>query len=164
MAVPSSGQLSLASIRGELENNTYSPYTSAATSLGSASNGTYGTINTNNASADRPDGSTPHAMSEFYNYDHDKSGTTSGTLYYASDCGLDGSDACWFGTGGTYYWSGSGDPITNGYDIYTNSSLTTAAPTGCYASFIGNVNGVYEYWDNTLGAWGGSGTTCPSSP
>ena len=106
--------------------------------------------------------STPDAMSEFYGYSH--SSVSSGTLYYASDCGLDGSDACVFGTGGTYYWSGSGDPITNGYDIYTNSSLTTAAATGCYASFIGGVGGgagVYEYWDSTLGAWGGSGTTCP---
>ena len=106
--------------------------------------------------------STPDAMSEFYGYSH--SSVSSGTLYYASDCGLDGSDACVFGTGGTYYWSGSGDPITNGYDIYTNSSLTTAAATGCYASFIGGVGGgagVYEYWDSTLGAWGGSGTICP---
>ena len=72
MAVPSSGQLSLASIRGELNNNTYSPYTATATRLLHASDGTYETINTNNAVADRPDGSTPHAMSEFYNYDHDK--------------------------------------------------------------------------------------------
>jgi len=71
MAVPSSGSLSLASIRGELQTNNYSLYTSAATSLGSASNGTYGTINTSNPSADRPDGNTPHAMSEFYAYDHD---------------------------------------------------------------------------------------------
>ena len=76
MAVPASGAISLAKIRDELENNNYNNslygYTSAATSLASASNGTYGTINTNNASADRPDGSTPHAMSEFYSYDHDK--------------------------------------------------------------------------------------------
>ena len=72
MAVPSSGQLSLASIRGELENNTYFPYTATATRLLHASDGSYGAINTNNAVADRPDGSTPHAMSEFYNYDHDK--------------------------------------------------------------------------------------------
>ena len=33
MAVPSSGQLSLASIRGELNNNTYFPYTATATRL-----------------------------------------------------------------------------------------------------------------------------------
>lgn len=71
MAVPSSGAISLARIRGELQSSNYSLYTAAATSLGSASNGTYGAINTYNASADRPDGNTPHAMSEFYAYDHD---------------------------------------------------------------------------------------------
>ena len=41
------------------------------TTLASASIGSYGTINTANASGDRPDGSTPHSMSEFYSYDHD---------------------------------------------------------------------------------------------
>ena len=41
------------------------------TTLASASIGSYGTINTDNASDDRPDGSTPHTMSEFYSYDHD---------------------------------------------------------------------------------------------
>ena len=72
MAVPNSGILRLASIRNELENNVYEvTYTANATSLTSASTGTYGTINAANAATDRPDGSTPHAMSEFYNYDHD---------------------------------------------------------------------------------------------
>ena len=45
MAVPGSGAISLASIRGELENNSYSAYTSSATSLSSSFNGTYGAIN-----------------------------------------------------------------------------------------------------------------------
>jgi len=43
----------------------------ANTSLSDLSDGTVATINTGNDSADRPDGSTPHAMSEFYSYDHD---------------------------------------------------------------------------------------------
>ena len=85
MAVPSSGALSLASIRGELENNSYAAYTSAATSLEEASTGDYGTINTANAAADRPDQVTPHAMSEFYAYDHDvSSGWAAYTLVYKS--------------------------------------------------------------------------------
>ena len=41
------------------------------TSLSDLSDGTVATINTGNASANRPDGSTPHQMSEFYSYDHD---------------------------------------------------------------------------------------------
>ena len=43
----------------------------ANTSLSDLSDGTVATINTGNASANRPDGSAPHAMSEFYSYDHD---------------------------------------------------------------------------------------------
>lgn len=45
--------------------------TTANSSLEDLSDGTVATINTGNASANRPDGSTPHQMSEFYSYDHD---------------------------------------------------------------------------------------------
>lgn len=83
MAVPASGAISLAKIRDEIENNNYNHslygYTSSSTSLGDISDGSIDTINTNNASADRPDGSAPHAMSEFYNYDHDKAASFSWT-------------------------------------------------------------------------------------
>ena len=78
MAVPAagSGALSLAKIRNEIEENNYNHslygYTSSSTSLANLSNGSIDTINTNNASDDRPDGSAPHAMSEFFDYDHDK--------------------------------------------------------------------------------------------
>ena len=71
MAVPSSGVLSLAGIRAELATNTYNASATTQSSLKECSDGTVATINTGNASADRPDGSTPHAMSEFYAYDHD---------------------------------------------------------------------------------------------
>ena len=47
----------------------------ANTSLSDLSDGTVATINTLNASANRPDGSTPHSMSEFYSYDHDAATT-----------------------------------------------------------------------------------------
>lgn len=72
MACPASGEIRLARIRGEFESNNYNnSYTNVSTSLGQASIGTYGSINTYNAPADRPDQSQPHAMSEFYSYDHD---------------------------------------------------------------------------------------------
>ena len=71
MAVPSSGTLSLAGIRAELATNTYNASATTQSSLKECSDGTVATINTGNASADRPDGNTPHAMSEFYAYDHD---------------------------------------------------------------------------------------------
>ena len=73
MAVPSSGVLSLAGIRAELATNTYNASATTTSSLEDLSDGTVATINTGNASGDRPDGNTPHAMSEFYAYDHDLS-------------------------------------------------------------------------------------------
>ena len=73
MAVPSSGVLSLAGIRAELATNTYNASATTTSSLEDLSDGTVATINTGNASGDRPDGSAPHAMSEFYAYDHDLS-------------------------------------------------------------------------------------------
>ena len=75
MATPAntSTEIRLAKIRQELINNNYSmgAYQIGETSLYQASIGTYGTINTGNAAADRPNGTAPHSMSEFYNYDHD---------------------------------------------------------------------------------------------
>ena len=71
MAVPSSGAISLAGIRAELTTNTYNASATTQASLTNLSIGDVATINTNNAVADRPDGSAPHAMSEFYAYDHD---------------------------------------------------------------------------------------------
>ena len=92
MAVPSSGELSLFKIAKELEfasnlgyDNTmpYSVYKDSVNgatpvSLTNMSTGAGGfdAINTANAAADRPDGSIPHSMSEFYSYDRDKSSLT----------------------------------------------------------------------------------------
>jgi len=76
MPVPSNGTISLGSIGKELRSSgtgddyDNGPDTSNATSLKDASDGSIDTINTENDSADRPDGSAPHAMSEFYSYDH----------------------------------------------------------------------------------------------
>ena len=71
MAVPSSGQLSLNSIYNELDDDDYAGgTTNSNVSLKNLSDGTVDTINTANDAADRPDGSAPHAMSEFYSYDH----------------------------------------------------------------------------------------------
>ena len=76
MAVPSSGAISLAGIRAELATNTYNASATTTASLEDCSDGTVATINTGNASSDRPNGSAPHAMSEFYAYDHDVSSFT----------------------------------------------------------------------------------------
>ena len=86
MAVPASGnELSLRGIRRELETNNYSATnTYTDISLEDLSNGTVATISTGNDAADRPDGSAPHKMSEFYSYDHDIAVATVPTLGYSS--------------------------------------------------------------------------------
>ena len=73
MAVPSSGQLQLSKIFQEVDNDDYDSVGSSPdnVSLKNLSDGTVDTINTANDSADRPDVSVPHKMSEFYSYDHD---------------------------------------------------------------------------------------------
>ena len=128
MAVPSSGILRLASIRNELENNVYEvTYTANATSLTSASTGTYGTINTANSSSDRPDGSTPHAMSEFYSYNHDEVGVTSFTSAVAEV-----SIGCSQPLNQTYYHDGSGARPVDNDTVYTNSGGTSKLGNGVY--------------------------------
>jgi hypothetical protein len=73
MAVPASGELSLNKLYNELDDNNYAGTTvNSGVTLKDLSDGSVETINTANASADRPDGSAPHAMTEFYAYDHDK--------------------------------------------------------------------------------------------
>jgi hypothetical protein len=74
MAVPSSGPISLKGIINEIDDGDYDSdsfqgamsLTDFSTGAGDAS-----AINQSNASANRPNGSVPHAMSEFYSYDHD---------------------------------------------------------------------------------------------
>ena len=70
MTVPSSGPITMGKIYQEIDGAGYSasPDPGEITTLASLSTGIPDTINTNNAATDRPDGSTPHSMSEFYNY------------------------------------------------------------------------------------------------
>ena len=74
MALAASGQISINDIYTETGNEN-----ELNASLKDISDGTFVTINTENASANRPDGSAPHAMSEFYSYDHDLTSSSWGT-------------------------------------------------------------------------------------
>ena len=76
MTVPSSGAISLGKIGKEIRatntGNNYDngPHTSSETALGTASTGGYGNISQGNPAANRPNQIFPHAMSEWYSYNH----------------------------------------------------------------------------------------------
>ena len=88
--------------------------------LTSLSCGLYGTVNTANPSANRPNGSTPHEMSEFYSYDHDYVALTSFSTLVSTNFGLCGNTLT-----GTAWHDGSGTLPANGDRIYSNSSGTS---------------------------------------
>ena len=67
MAVPSSGAISLAGIKAEIDNNEYNPNATTQASLTTLATGS---INSNSTS--KPNSSTPHGMQEWYSYDHDQ--------------------------------------------------------------------------------------------
>jgi hypothetical protein len=69
MTLPASGQISFNDLRVELGISSQAPF-----SITSASTGLYVAINTN--SPDRPNSSTPHAISEWYSYNHNASSAT----------------------------------------------------------------------------------------
>ena len=75
MAVPSSGELSLSGIVGEIDNGEYEVgyQFQGGMSLKEFSTGGIDAdaINKDNRTINRPDETAPHKMSEFYSYDHD---------------------------------------------------------------------------------------------
>ena len=73
MACPSSGEITMKGIHQDLNVNDYSNvvFDNNTIKVSELHDGTEGTINTANASSNRPNGSAPHEMSEFYSYDHD---------------------------------------------------------------------------------------------
>ena len=94
MAVPSSGEISMVGIYSEKNESDYTamyPEENHISLRGLSSNshddseGGNIDINLANVSANRPDGSEPHAMSEFYGYDHDNNST-----YWGASNGANG--------------------------------------------------------------------------
>ena len=126
MALAASGQISISQINTELGRTS----TTTNTSLRQCSNGTNGTINTANATADRPNTTAPHSMSEFYSYNHTLSSVT---LFLAA--GPSRSSNCGNEMGTKYYHNGSGELPTTGDSIFTNSAGTTAASNGYYLTY-----------------------------
>lgn len=116
MTLTASGQISLNDINVE----TGRTGTTANTSLKNMSDGTTITINTANASADRPDGSAPHAISEFYSYDHDLASTSWSNV--SADFTLSGVN------GGTEISGAKSIDLTGGSGNTSVSRSTTGSP------------------------------------
>lgn len=116
MALPASGQISINDINVEFGRSG----TTANSSLEDLSDGTVATINTANASADRPDGSAPHSMSEFYSYDHDLTSTSWSNV--PADFTLNGVD------GGTEISGAKSIDLTGGSGNTSISRTTTGSP------------------------------------
>ena len=67
--------ISMEGVKNEIDNEDYTEEDNYDNiSLQELSDGTAGAINQTNSADDRPDGVAPHALSEFANYDHDKTG------------------------------------------------------------------------------------------
>jgi len=123
MTLTSSGEINMSEIRTELDD-------SGQITLKEASDGTVATINTLNASSDRPDGSAPHAMTEFYSYDHDAAPCTSftysnGVMKIIMLCG-------WSWTTNTGYHNGSSSLPVSGDNVYTNSGCSSVITNNRY--------------------------------
>mgnify|MGYP005989923785 FL=1 len=116
MALPASGEISINDINVEFGRSG----TTANSSLEDLSDGTVATINTNNASADRPDGSAPHQMTEFYSYDHDLVITSWSNV--PADFTLSGVD------GGTEISAAKSIDLTGGSGNTSISRTTTGSP------------------------------------
>ena len=159
MALTSSGQISINDINVEFGRSG----TTANSSLEDLSDGTVATINTANDSGDRPDGSAPHNMTEFYSYDHDAASTswsTSGnTNLHCS--GAEGTTAMASGfatlvlTGGSggidiENYSTSGGPFGSLRFQYTTDGSTPSTSTSGVSSITSLQNSLSSFNSGTL--------------
>ena len=121
MALTASGQLSLGDISIEMG---VSPSNVSLTTQSTTG------INTNSTS--KPDGSTPHAISEFYSYDHSASPPLTAFNVDENAYGS-GEEACAVGTVSTeWFHDGEGEYPTTGDTVYTDSDGTTNPSDGFY--------------------------------
>lgn len=157
MTLPASGQISLNDINVE----TGRAGTTANTSLTNMSNGTTITINTANPAADRPDGATPHAMSEWYSYDHDLVVTSWSNV--PADFTLSGVDGgteisslktitLTGGTGGTVisYTMSGGPVLTFTFAYSTSGDPGTSGTANSGSGFVSFPRTISTYNSGTL--------------
>jgi hypothetical protein len=133
MALADSGEISFSDINTELGRSS-----DAELSLSDAAQGNVAVINTN--SANTPDSSTPHSISEWYSYNHSASGGL--TEFHASDMAPDSSFACGFSDFNFAYWHNGGEVYPEvGNQVYIDSSGGDGAQAmpGWYKTSIGSI-------------------------
>ena len=151
MSLTSSGEIHLsASIGGELGQSGVFQI-----SLTEASDGTVATINTANDSGDRPDGSAPHAMSEFYSYDHDLASTSfsptsfTGVNLSGDGGGIDSSGNKTFTlTGGSGGCSGALTTTGGPFGNFKVAVATSGTPSSFLTQGQINSNTLYTGWNS----------------
>lgn len=167
MAVPSSGSLSMQDIACEKVFDNYNHPTDGlglsqragigaisladlSTSGNSNGSGTsFEANNTNNAASDRPDGSQPHKMSEFYSYDHDA--TASLTSFASSGSPLISTlNVCNQSTIYTKYHDGISALPSVSDVVYTSSSggSSNYASAGYYRATATGSDILYQVGSN----------------
>ena len=151
MSLTSSGEIHLsASIGGELGQSGVFQI-----SLTEASNGNVATINTANDSGDRPDGSAPHAMSEFYSYDHDLASTSfsptsfTGVNLSGDGGGIDSSGNKTFTlTGGSGGCSGAITTTGGPFGNFKVAVATSGTPSSFKTQTQINSDTLYTGWNS----------------
>lgn len=137
MPLQSSGTITVDDIYTELGNTNIAG--SGGVSLRSLELGAFGAINP--ASKFTPDGSAPHAMSEWYSYDHGAG--VSLTLFNSSLVQSTANIACKQSFFGPNYHDGAGADPTIGDTCYSDSKGSTLLPSGFYRyASTGNYFGI----------------------
>ena len=136
MALQSSGQIKMSEL-----NTEFGVAAERELSLKEASDGTVATINTANASTDRPDGTAPHAISEFYSYDHSASSVTNSDYHWVGDGVNDtlrftNHSSTLFGSNDDFSYSGWFRVDETSNQAQWLGSFSEASPSGANQIFI----------------------------
>lgn len=160
MAVPSLGSLSLRGIAREKNYNNYNSLSNPGSnlSLRNMSIGTqFGLINTANNSANRPDTSTPHQMSEFYSYDHDASSASAPSVSTTS--ASHNQNIGILSVGGSVTSDGGATITSRGVVIAPNTTTPTLSNNIDYDTASGTTGTFTVTFDTSTLLVGPSGTT-----
>jgi len=130
-AIPSSGELRFSMINGQFNRSL-----SAQVSIATAATGGYGAINT--ASAQRPNGTTPHNLSEWYGYHHAAASYTA--VQFSAYSNSSGDYTCSLAENWFNYYRNDSTGV-----LYTTSGGSTVAPDGYYTAGSGPGKTWYHY-------------------